>query len=454
MHISLFVRIFVRNTTTPNPYTMSKNKFVKKAKFILNEAQTKVDLQDQKPTLILLTFQCSDGKFKYSTKQQILPKDWDGDEYAAIKDTETNNRLHKLSEYVEEYFDQFPRSERKERRKDVTREKLKVWMDIKTEKSKTGTAVEFAEAIHPNFFKVIHDLIQDAKNGKLLTPNKKQKYSTGTLKNWNKTLEILKKFNSNLGFDITLIDYNDFIVHCHTENYSNNYIGSLIKDWKTFMEKTSGEFHNNDIYRNKKFATLREKIDLPYLNDEEIELIKNVTGLTGMQEIIRDRFVVNLYNGLRISDMERLDFKEHFDGDNIIITTAKTDTQVVIPIADEVKDILKKYGNELPKQYHRNVVNRELKNIAEKAGLTGNERITKTVAGESVTIKKKKFQLISNHTARRSHATNLLKQTDFFTAQPILGMSLKTLDLYNKRTGKENAKRAKSLPMYSRKVSV
>ncbi|HEY4874055.1 MAG TPA: tyrosine-type recombinase/integrase [Puia sp.] len=432
------------------------------ANFILNEPQLNVSLKAQKTTTILLTYSCQDGRLKYSTKQSILPKDWNYDEHEAKatceNHVEINDKLNVLNNYIEDFFEQFPRHERQYKRSTVTEGELRYWLDVKTNRIKKQKKEE-APAVENKitFFEAVRNLISDAKSGKEVHGKYATKYSEGAIKNWEKTFRILEEFDPNLSFDIDKETYEAFKLFCNNKvnpktekkGYAANYVGSLIKDWKTFMEKTR-QHHNNTFYRSREFFKLSEEIDLPYLNDDEIETLIKCDKLSKLQQEIRDRYVINLFTGLRVSDMEKLN-EAHIENDKIIIQNNKTGKIVAIPVAEQVKDIIAKYNGQLPKQYHRNIVNRELKEIGLLAELRRPVQFTRMVGGKKIVVSGKLYQFLSNHTARRSHATNLLKETDFLTAKQILGMTIKTMELYNKRSAEENADMAKSLHIYSRK---
>jgi hypothetical protein len=119
-----------------------------------------------------------------------------------------------------------------------------------------------------------------------------------------------------------------------------------------------------------------------------------------------------------------------------------------LPVHPIVEEIIKKYGGELPKQYHENVVNREIKKIAEAAKLNDPVHFTKTIGGIKQSFVKEKWEMITCHTCRRSLTTNLLKHASVIDVMPVTGMSLKTLEKYNKRSAQENANMLKSNPFF------
>jgi integrase len=126
----------------------------------------------------------------------------------------------------------------------------------------------------------------------------------------------------------------------------------------------------------------------------------------------RDLFMIGAYTGLRVSDFNRLT-KSHIkvDGDfkYIEIKTKKTGKVVVIPINSIVQKILDKRNGNPPNKMPDQNINMLLKKIGEKAKLNETIQIEKTIVGKKTIIKKLKSDLITNHTARRSFATNAYK---------------------------------------------
>ena len=187
---------------------------------------------------------------------------------------------------------------------------------------------------------------------------------------------------------------------------------------------------------------------------KEIATLKSLK-LTGTNEEIRDRYIVNLLTGLRISDMNN-PVIDRIDGIKINFrSTQKTGAPVSIPIAPLVRRMLEKYDGQFPPQHHEIVVNRRIKVICGLAGITKTVEIKVSemsqrlkarlideafMDGIEVTVKIPKNELITNHTARRSMTTNMLRSGIAMNrARKVQGMSLKTLMRYDKITPEENA---------------
>ena len=278
-------------------------------------------------------------------------------------------------------------------------------------------------------------MINEAASGRLLTP-KGGRCTAGTIANWKKTKARFSEFSPGITFDsLSLKSYHSFIDFCNQRGYAMSYTGKLINEIETFMQiGLAREWHKNSIHRHPLFKKLYEIIEQVYLDDQEIKSIYDL-DLTFDKaiEVVRDRFIVNLYTGFRISDMKTLNL-ENIKADTITHINQKTGNKVVIPLYPIISDLIKKYNGDLPKQYNDVFVNATIKLIAQKAGITETIRFSKTVGGVKKQFIHKKWEMITNHTCRRSMAIGILNHTDLLSAMPVMGMSLKTLQLYNKRT--------------------
>lgn len=143
--------------------------------------------------------------------------------------------------------------------------------------------------------------------------------------------------------------------------YSLNYIGSQMKNLKVFMRVSNEELEHGvtvDISPEK------EESSQVYLTERELQRLRNLDlswesivdhypGLDNARiaqkmnslPVIRDRFLLGAYTGLRISDYKRLS-DINVDGDFIRIEPRKggRNMVVIIPIHPVVREIL----NDIP----------------------------------------------------------------------------------------------------------
>lgn len=247
--------------------------------------------------------------------------------------------------------------------------------------------------------------------------------------------KIFEKFIGKAEPTFDEIDYNLY-VRFLTElqkKYKPNMQGSVIKDLKAAMnEAYKRGLHTNIAF--KRFAKPSEQVTTVYLTNEEVDKIYNAE-LSGGMEQARDIFILGCYTGLRFSDYSRLT-AENADQEFITKIQQKTLNEVCIPVHPRVKKILKKW-NGAPKITQQKT-NMYIKSICAQLGI--NEEVEVTDNGKI--DHKKKWEMVSTHTARRTAATNLLLSgATIHEVMHFLGHSSVTqTQTYLRITSKENAK--------------
>ena len=165
-------------------------------------------------------------------------------------------------------------------------------------------------------------------------------------------------------------------------------------------------------------------------------------------EVVRDQWVfIALTCGIRIEDYLELDEQHNIvnineDGEDILCLSfyqSKTDVKVVAPIGNIGKAILKKYNGKLPK-VGVTVSNKNIKKICKWASIDS-KVYAKKIKGEAVRSFKK-YELVGNHTARRSFCTNSYKAgvSEFRIMQISGHLDRKSFFGYIGTTKEENAK--------------
>jgi len=262
-----------------------------------------------------------------------------------------------------------------------------------------------------------------ASTGKPLAPS--------SIKTYKSAYNLIKSFNDqvySLDFDkITTDFYEDYLLFLYEKNYSNNYIGAQIKTLKTIMNASyENNLHNNLDFKKRAFKKPSEEVFNIYLNPDELDKIYNVdtnkfqpTAKTKEQgitkktlELTRDIFLIGANTGLRVSDLNQLNEKNIILIDNeqyLKIKTQKNETLVTIPINPMVQSIFKKHNNQPPRRLNAQSMNYALKELGKLANL--DELLTKETSkgGKKIIKEMPKYDLISNHTSRRSFCTNAYK---------------------------------------------
>lgn len=265
-------------------------------------------------------------------------------------------------------------------------------------------------------------------------------------RDYERTFELLKNFAGKKKIDFKDIDldfYNDFVTYLQKQNFKANTVGKFIKNLKVFLNKATEEGINTNLkYKSHRFVKIQVETESVYLNEKELKILQE-TDLSNKPHLerTRDLFLVGCWTGLRFGDLSRIT-SENIKDDLIHTKQAKTGERIVIPLHPVVKMILNKYEGQLPTGISNQKTNEYLKDVCEIAKLNTDIHITETRGGIKKSVKRKKYDLITSHTARRSFATNLYKSG--FPSQSIMKItghkSESSFLKYLKVTPEEHAK--------------
>jgi integrase len=158
-----------------------------------------------------------------------------------------------------------------------------------------------------------------------------------------------------------------------------------------------------------------------HLNEDEIQKIFDLKGLSESLENTRNLFLIGCTTGLRFSDLMKI--KEYpLENGMITLTTIKTGQPIMIPIEKRVLDFIPTI-----KPLANAVFNRNIKDLCKVA------EINKILEGYSRNNKRKrvkgfypKYKLISSHTMRRSFCTNLYGKIPTQVIMKISGHSIES----------------------------
>jgi len=283
---------------------------------------------------------------------------------------------------------------------------------------------------------------------------KGNKITPSTIKNYTTTFNRLTEFEASKSIklrfeDIDLKFYTSFVNYCKDKrNYNDNTTGNLINRIKFFCRQI--ELENlpiNPQYKHSEFMAVSNKTFDIYLTETEINQVYNYDFSKSLRlDNARDLFIIGLRTGLRVSDflqLKNIDINKGF----IEIETTKTKETVIIPLHNQVKAIIEKNDNKLPRSISDQNFNLYIKDVCKDAG------ITETVKGSIVNPKTKrkeigrykKYKLVSSHTCRRSFASNLYGKLPNMVIMSITGHKTETSFLkYIKITKKEHANTLKT----------
>jgi len=204
--------------------------------------------------------------------------------------------------------------------------------------------------------------------------------------------------------DLTAINLTDFVSYLAktvTPNSASTYCAIV----KSFLNMVSDEVELPTM----KFAKILRVKKVPQQNialtEEEVHCIDayyQALPHEKKNDITRDvlnLFLIECYCGARGSDVADLDNENIQDG-LLSYVSRKTHTLAVIPEHYRIKDL---FRHKPSREYSRTTTNRILKEVCKKCGI--DDLVTLYYHGSMVT--KEKYQLIGQHTARRSFASIL-----------------------------------------------
>lgn len=274
-----------------------------------------------------------------------------------------------------------------------------------------------------DFYTFSYQFIEQSKNR--IIDNTGRTLSNRTIKEYERTLNLLKDFektyNYPIAFEAINMDfYSLFIEYLESLDFSLNTIGKFIKQLKVFMNAaTEANLNTNLTFRSRRFIKPSAKSTQIYLNETELKKIIDLDlSKDPKANNARNLFLIGAYTGLRVSDFNGLTKNNihEVDGKRFLkVIVKKTGKYLPIPIHPIVEKILEKNNGELPKYMPEQHINLELKIIGAKAELNDLIVIKKIKGGKEIIEKKKKHELISNHSARRSFCTNA-----YFVGMPTL----------------------------------
>lgn len=287
--------------------------------------------------------------------------------------------------------------------------------------------VDYTETNSPKYYlsEWIENYLSESKN--LINSKTGKPLATQTIKSYKSNLSKLKKFEEykkkHYRFEeLTHNDfYKNFVDWCrNVEHLNDNTTGKAVTILKTFFSLIKDENLpiSLDFEKKNKFVGTSEETADVYLSEDEILKIFNLDLSDNPRlDKVRDRFIIGLWTGLRISDFKRLNI-DNINNGIITIETQKTKKRVAIGMHPQLKAVLEKRNGEFPPEISDQKFNEYVKEVVELAKISNkveSSKMTKIIdnTGKEVYRKVKgiypKHEVVSSHTCRRSFATNIYK---------------------------------------------
>lgn len=371
------------------------------------------------PTLLYYVVRINNKKVRLATGVKVYPQHWDKGKQKAIisplhpKLTRINNSL--VNDKIEEYLKRF--SQFKE-----------YLCDNPSEITNGG---ELLKSFIYN--KMSENCIEYLRKCK----DEDKTISEGTKKDYKSSLDNLERFCTQ---DNAVNKFNDF-----TKKYIKNYYNYLLsiddnprtKDGKlsiSYVNKQISQLWNmlnkyaveNELmdysilleWQNrgaweKKDKTKNNEKGIALRDDEVIKLWEYWHHIDNQNDKdILATFLLECLTGQRFSDIEKI--TDNLDTIHSIttiqLTQQKTGKTIKVGIIFELaKTILKLYENQTPQSFTNDYSNKRMKEIGKAAGIEGLETITRHSGNDThvQSIKKQRYELLSQHTGRRTFITLL-----------------------------------------------
>jgi len=236
----------------------------------------------------------------------------------------------------------------------------------------------------------------------------KKQLGASTWKEYRTTFKILKEYfgNKNPTFDeIDLDFYVKFNIWIKDREISNSTLSSHWKRIKTVM----GEAYDRGLHANasfRRFKRVEEVSDSIALTDLELDKIEYAV-LPQRLDIVRDYFVAACFCGMRYSDYGKIRASNIKDG-FLTYRSQKTDLICHIPVHWKLRLIINKYNGILPELISNQKFDKYIKEVCEISGIDEFQQTRITKGGVKRVSNKRRSQLVTSHTARRTFATRLV----------------------------------------------
>lgn len=362
---------------------------------------------------ILVSVAWNKNRYRTTLKMHVDPNLWDNKKQRAKSSSKNPRIINDTLDGIRNLLREFHEEKLREFKRPPTLDEVKLLL-LRVINNTTEIPAPPTKVINKTFLGHFQDFIKDSESGiRLSTKGKKIGKSTITSYKVTKNhlADFLGRRKSSISFDeVDEKFYSSLIKHLCEKNLSNNTQGKLIKIIKSFMHYTLEKgIHSNSkfIKTLKKFKEETVKVVLTLTELEQVENLENVPPEL---QAIKDIFLIQIYTGLRNSDLNNLK-KENINlrERRITIYTIKTQDATVIPISKKLYHILEKYNRDIPKMSSQ-WYNRGLKKLCKLAGIDTRVQLTHYIGNVRKDMIKPKYELVSSHTARRTFITLSLKK--------------------------------------------
>ncbi|HZH63972.1 MAG TPA: hypothetical protein VEY10_03705 [Flavisolibacter sp.] len=294
-----------------------------------------------------------------------------------------------------------------------------------------------------DFLLLFEKFIQDSKKGKRLQPNGKR-LSSGTVKNYQSVLHLLRIFAEKHSFPLRIIGWNrltsreqereknywekfynkfsDFLYN--TRGCYDNYVGLCFKNIKVFFSYLSRHQNLETGNVQRLFYVRKEETAIfPLLPEELNHLIYNEElskRLSPRLQQAKDFFVFGCTVALRFSDLvclQKANLRIVGNERYLTVQSKKTGIYSLMKLPAYATEILDKYKRQQKKLlplFNNANLNKYIKLVLEEAGFIHPVSYSREQRGNRTNLKSKRGQevrfcdIASTHTMRRTGISTML----------------------------------------------
>ena len=306
--------------------------------------------------------------------------------------------------------------------------------EMKAREEQIRIAEEALRVARANIWGYLDRFCRDIKSG--ARRNGAELYNPNTVKAWNSFRTLYDDFDKRHKYTWDAVDRDfvlKFMAYMEKKGYMVTAINKYIVSFRALVGYAYADgLHGNDramMCFSKRKVDERDKAAEIYLTESELQALYEMK-LEGLQDQVRDLFLVGCYTCQRVSDYTNIS-KESFTttarGTKVIrIFQQKTGTEVKIPIMNtNLRKICEKYDYKLPHvvdviiNRYIKVILKELSDTVPSLAVKVPTRLTmkqraKVERGElNVELNDKcevivpRYDCVTTHTARRSGITNM-----------------------------------------------
>lgn len=188
--------------------------------------------------------------------------------------------------------------------------------------------------------------------------------------------------------------------------YSINTMGAVIDKLKIVMnEGLKQKFHTNTEFKG--FKSMSEVPETIALSQEELEALWRFKSKSSWEKKARDLFIIGVYSAARWEDYSRFTLANISSG-KLSYSQLKTGATVIIPASSRLVKCLERNGGAAPKLSQQKF-NEAIKKVCEGIGMTAPVHYSIGKGAGREHHVKRRCDMVSSHTARRTGATLLYK---------------------------------------------